>query len=45
MERKSDQKTEKILRELSEKMNVLYEEQMCRMHVIESVYKLMAPSH
>ena len=41
MERKNEQKAENILWEIAEKMDVLYEEQACRMRVIESVYKLM----
>lgn len=41
MDRKNNPKTETILRELSEKMDLLYEEQSCRMHVIESVQLLL----
>ncbi len=41
MERKNDQKTEMLLRELAEKMEALYEEQTCRMRVIESVQMLL----
>lgn len=41
MERKNDQKTERFLRELADKMDALYEEQTCRMRVIESVQLLL----
>ncbi len=41
MERKNDQKTERLLQELSEKMDALYEEQTCRMGVIQSVQMLL----
>lgn len=41
MERKNEQKTENILWEIAEKMDVLYEEQACRMSVIKTVYELM----
>ena len=41
MERKTDQKTEKILWEISEKMDVLYSEQICQMSVSDMVQKLM----
>ena len=41
MERKNDQKTEMLLRELAEKMEALYEEQTCRMRVMESVQLLL----
>ena len=41
MEMKNKQKTEKILREISEKMDTLYEEQSCRMRVIETVQMML----
>ena len=41
MERDYDQKTENILRELYERMDTLYEEQTCRMRVIETVQMML----
>lgn len=41
MERNNDQKTERLLQELFEKMDALYEEQTCRMGVIQSVHQML----
>ena len=41
MEKKQDQRAEKILWEISDKMDALLREQTCQMHVSDTVRRLM----
>lgn len=41
MEQKTDWRAEQILRELSNKMEALYDEQTCRMRVSDTVRRLL----